>query len=171
MTMVKGILHSITRELYSADNVLTHINSIISPIVPAEVFVTMMILVLDLDKKLLKFANAGHNPLIHYDSKANSCQIVEFLGCAINIMPGIQYTIKEIALKPNDSFLVYTDGVTEAVNDKDEMFGISRLIQAVQNSNDMPPQKMIERVREELKSFTGTTAQTDDQVLIAIKIK
>jgi sigma-B regulation protein RsbU (phosphoserine phosphatase) len=171
MTMVKGILHSITRELSSADSVLTHINSIISPIVPAEVFVTMMILVLDLDKKLLQFANAGHNPLIYYDSKANVSKIVEFLGCAINIMPGIQYTTKEIALKPNDNFLVYTDGVTEAVNDEGEMFGISRLIETVQKNNDLPPQKIIEAVREDLKSFTGTTAQTDDQVLIAVKIK
>jgi len=171
MTMVKGILHSITREFSSADRVLTHINTIISAIVPADVFVTMMILVFDLEKRILQLANAGHNPLIYHDANANSCQVIEFLGCALNVMPGIQYTTKEIVLKPNDCFLIYTDGVTEAVNSHDEMFGIPRLMDVVKVFNTGSPKELIDNVMKQLKSYIGTTTQKDDQVLITVKIK
>ena len=171
MTMVKGILHSITREFSSADRMLTHINKILSTIVPPDVFVTMMILTLDLDKRILQLANAGHNPMIYYNSEAKSCQVIEFLGCALNVMPDIQYTTKELVIKPNDFFIIYTDGVTEAVNDKDELFSVSRLVEVMKTCNGITPTQLIETIKSELKLFTGSEAQTDDQILIAVKIK
>ena len=171
MTMVKGILHSITSKFTSVDQALTQINWIISRIVPPEVFVTMMFLAFDLKNKILGLANAGHNPLIYYDHKVKTCQKVEFQACAVNVIPEIQYALKEISVRSNDAFLIYTDGVTEAVNGKNEMFTIERLMQVFKQSKDKPAKKILEIIQKELDAFSEGTAQSDDRVIIAVKIK
>jgi sigma-B regulation protein RsbU (phosphoserine phosphatase) len=171
MTMVKGILHSITSKFTSVDKALTEINWIISRIVPPEVFVTMMFLAFDLKNKTLGLANAGHNPLIYFEHKTQTCQKIEFQACALNVIPEIQYALKEIPVSANDAFIIYTDGVTEAVNEKNEMFTIERLMQIFKQNKDNPANKMLESICRELDTFSMGAAQSDDRVIISVKIK
>ncbi len=171
MTMVKGILHSITGQFSSAEKMLEETNSILSRIVPKQMFITMMFLVFDLNKRILQFSNAGHNPILHYSRQSQSCQMVELKGCALNLKKECSYSSKEIALQRDDLFLIYTDGITEAMNENKEMFEETGLIRTVQEVTSRPAAEIIDHVKAGLSDFTGKMPLTDDVLMIAIKIR
>jgi len=171
MTMLKGILHSITHKFVSADQTLMELNSIVNRIVPPEMFVTMMFLIFDLKEKILRFSNAGHNPLLYYNKKENNCSSLELSGCALNLTKDAKYLLKEIPFNVGDIFLAYTDGVIEATNDKIEMFGIERLIKKLAEEKDNSVNEIISHIKEQIEIYSGNKPPEDDVVLITIKIK
>ncbi|MDZ7333472.1 MAG: SpoIIE family protein phosphatase [candidate division KSB1 bacterium] len=170
MTLVKGILHSMVQQFASPEKSLSEINSIIARIAPRDVFITMMFLIFDLNKKVLRISNAGHNPIVHYNSQSRSCQLVELKGCALNLIKQCDYDKKEIPLQPNDLFLIYTDGVTEATNENQELFEERRLIQAVEEMASQSADAVIQNVKSKLNSFMGKAKQADDVLVIAMKV-
>jgi len=170
MTMVKGILHSIVQQFSSAEYSLAEINSIIARIAPREIFITMMFLIFDLNKKVLRFSNAGHNPIVRYNSQTRSCELLELKGCALNLVKKCSYAVKEIPCQSNDLFLIYTDGVTEATNKNQELFEETRLIQAIEEAASKSADEVIHHVKSRLFTFTGKVKQADDMLMIAIKI-
>ena len=92
----------------------------------------MVFLVFDLERCILHLSNAGHNPLVYYNHQQKTCECIECKGCALNLTARATYTVVELPLHSNDIFFIYTDGVTEAVNDQMEMFQEIRLIQGIQ---------------------------------------
>jgi sigma-B regulation protein RsbU (phosphoserine phosphatase) len=171
MTMVKGILHSITHQFRSPVNVLSEINSVLSHIAPKEMFATMVFLVFDFEKNILRFSNAGHPPIIYYNNQQSRCEIESPKGCALNLTTKHTFSDKEIPFQPNDTFIIYTDGVTEAINDSFEMFGEKRLIKAIEESVSDPSEKVLDNIKNQLGNFASVGAQSDDIALITIKIK
>ena len=170
MTMVKGILHTITLRFESPQQSLTEINSILSRIVPKEIFVTMTFLVFDLNKWLLHYSSAGHNPLLYYNNSSNSCHLDELRGPALGISNRSVYKAKEIPLKAGNVFFIYTDGVTEAFNKNREMFEETRLTRALEESATKNADDIINHVTDQLTDFTGGAPQSDDVAMIAVKV-
>jgi len=170
-SMLKGIFHTIVHQVASPDSALSEMNLILSQTVPKGIFVTMMVLVFDLDRNVLRFSNAGHNPMIHIDSDSGSSEFIEMPGCALNMVKDYRYACREVPLKKGDVFLLYTDGITEATNEKSEMFETDRLAQAVKESSAGPCTQIIEQVKDRLISFTGKKIQDDDLLMIAVRIK
>lgn len=170
MTMVKGILHSITQKFRSADQALHDINFILAQLIPKGIFITMMFLVFDFKGRVLQFSNAGHCPLLFYSSQSRSCQMTKLPGPALNLSGNSTYSVKEMTIKPNDLFLIYTDGVTEAFSNHVEMFGEARLIQAVEEVASKQASEIIEHVKDRLQEFTNRAPQSDDVAMIAVKV-
>ena len=170
MTMVKGILHTIVPQFSSPAQSLSEINAIIARIAPKEVFITMMFLIFDLNQKVLRFSNAGHNPIVHYKSQTRSCQLIELKGCALNLIKKCDYEMKELSFSPNDLFFIYTDGVTEASNEKQDLFDEARLVHAVEEASTKTADGIIDHVKSRLFAFVGKAKQSDDVLMIAIKV-
>jgi len=169
MTMMKGIVHAITSGFESPEKALAELNSILNQIGPKEKFVTMMFLVFDLRSMKLEYSSAGHPPLVFYNSKSKTCELVEFICPALGISSLSQYKQKQMTLSPGDLILVYTDGVTEAFNEEQEMFEETRLLEAVQEVAKQTAAKTIEHVKKQLKEFIKDASQSDDVAMIAIK--
>jgi len=169
MTMMKGIVHALTSSFESPEKALAELNSILNQIGPKEKFVTMMFLVFDLKNMKLSYSSAGHPPLVFYSSKSKTCELVEFICPALGISSLSQYKRKQMTLSPGDLILVYTDGVTEAFNEEQEMFEETRLLEAVQEMAKETSAKTIEHVKKELKKFIKDASQSDDVAMIAIK--
>ena len=170
MTMAKGILHSIAHQFESTDQIITEMNKILNPIIPREMFVTIIFLVFDLNKKILRYSNGGHNPLLYYESKAGKCEMLELPGPALGLTELSVYKEREIPLLSGDLVLIYTDGVTEAFDSNGQMFEESRLVQSVQAVASNNADSIIEHVRNDLEEFTGAAAQSDDVAMIAMKL-
>jgi len=170
MSMVKGVLNSITQKFESPDRLLQEMNAIFNRIAPKEMFVTMIFLVFDLKNKLLRYSNAGHNPLLFYDGSAQTCQMVELRGPALGLSNRSTFQEKQIALQKGEVFLIYTDGVTETFNRAGAMFEETRLLQAVQTATSEPAAEIIEQIKNKLHEFRGQASQADDVAMIAIKI-
>jgi len=169
MTMIKGIVHAITSGFESPEKALAELNSILNQIGPKEKFVTMVFLVFDLKQMKLLYSSAGHPPLVFYNSKSKTCEFVEFICPALGISSLSQYKQKQMTLSSGDLILIYTDGVTEAFNEEQEMFEETRLLEAVQEVAKQTAGKTIEHVKKKLKEFIKDASQSDDVAMIAIK--
>jgi len=169
MTMVKGILHSITHRYESCDKLIYEMNSILNSIIPPEMFVTLVFLVIDMKNKKLCYSNAGHNPLVYYSQKNSNCVLEELPGPALGISPNPTFKEKDIMINTEDILVLYTDGVTESINDNDEMYGLDRLKEAVIEIKTESSQKIIENIKRNLLSFTNNISQSDDIALITLK--
>jgi sigma-B regulation protein RsbU (phosphoserine phosphatase) len=131
-------------------------------------FVTAVYAVYDPDRATLTWANAGHPPprLVRRESG----RVEELTGerCVpLGIVPQTVYAEVEVALSPGDQVLLHTDGVTEAKNVADEMFGTSRL-DTVLRPNPIGARAMLGGVLEALEAFTGGLPPADDYTLLAL---
>ena len=133
-------------------------------------FATMMFLDFDLDKRILRYSSAGHNPLLFHEAKTQACQMIGLRGPALALSKLSKYQEKEIPLEQGNLFLIYTDGVTEAFNKGREMFEETRLTEALQQMASSSAKAIITNVKSRLDEFTGGAPQSDDVAMIAVKI-
>jgi serine phosphatase RsbU (regulator of sigma subunit) len=132
-------------------------------------FVTVFFARLDPQKGEITYVNAGHNPPILV--RAADCQ-VEMLtrtGMALGILEDADYEQRTIQLEPGDLLLLYTDGLTEAMNASNEQFGTERLIQLTLAYSADGPQALLAAINRAVNEFTNAAPQADDITLLAIK--
>lgn len=170
MTMVKGILHTLTQRFDSPRQVLAEVNAMLGFMAPPEVFVTMTFLLFDMHENTLRYSNAGHNPLLYHNSQTKSCGMMELAGPALGISKMAVFQEKEIALHAGDLLMIYTDGVTEALNESGQMFQESGLLEMASSMMSESASKIIEHAKRKLFEFRGRAVQHDDVALIALKI-
>ena len=130
-------------------------------------FVTFFIGVLDLPTGRLHYCNAGHDtPLIISDT-ASKLNVKPNLP--LGVMEDWQYDGQEAQLQPNNIFLLYTDGLTEAMNSSRQQFGLSRVISLANVNAGVSPQRLLDNVLREVHTFVGDAEQSDDLTMLAIK--
>jgi sigma-B regulation protein RsbU (phosphoserine phosphatase) len=86
-------------------------------------------------------------------------------------MADADYQETELQLAPGDRLLFYTDGIVEAMNDKEEIFGFERLLSVVQQSEFMDADSLLKQVLNEVNAFAGNVSQHDDLTVIAVSVK
>jgi sigma-B regulation protein RsbU (phosphoserine phosphatase) len=129
-------------------------------------FVTLFFVVFDPVRHEIRYLNAGHNPGLLISRGETT--LLPSGGPPIGILPDAIYREAVVPLSPGDTLILYSDGITEAVNAADEEFGMDRLIALVQGGCDEPPEALSGRIFGTVSEFTRGVAQYDDQtVLIA----
>lgn len=122
------------------------------------------------ETRRLTFVNAGHNaPML---LRASGSQIIERLtdgGLPLGIMADTVYQSREIELHPGDWLLIFTDGLVEAENARQEEFGEIRLAQILQSNAATNPQDLLRRIMTDLDYFVGATPQHDDVTCLLVK--
>jgi len=173
MVMTRSILRS-QAQITDAAETLRRTNALLFKDIKRGMFVTMFYAVVDVAKKTLNCANAGHNPLVlcHADG---AVELINAPGIALGLDSGERFDSKlksnEIALKSGDVFLLYTDGVTEAMNTKEEEFTEERLAQVLANNVKLSAKEISANIIGELMAFTNGAPQHDDITLLTIKIE
>ena len=169
MTLVKGIAHTVISGSVSPAEALIRINRICSRIIPPDMFVTMIYCIIDTRKKLVMLANAGHNPLLWFDHNADAYQLVEATGCALNLLPEVEYREISLNAASDDILLLYTDGLTEATNTAQEMLGLDRVGRLVRENASSDAGSLIGNLRDALIVHEGKAPPADDVLMIAVK--
>ena len=136
----------------------------------AGLFVTCWMGILTISTGELVFANAGHTaPVIFHGGK------VEYLTVKPNLMlagmPGMRYADHCTRLLPGDRIFVYTDGVTEATNSRNELYGEDRLILCMADKRDLSAKELLEAVRDDVNKFVGDAPQFDDITMLELSLK
>ncbi len=137
----------------------------------AMMFVTAFVGVLDLETGEFIFVNAGHNPPVIYHAATNHCDFLDVKkNFVLGPMDGIPFIEQKIFLKPGDLLYLYTDGVTEALNVKEEEYLPDRLI-AFMNSTDCTKdlETLLRNVRGDLAKHVGEAEQSDDITMFALR--
>jgi sigma-B regulation protein RsbU (phosphoserine phosphatase) len=171
MTMLKGILHSITHQFCNTAEALGEINKILLNSAPPDVFVTMAFLLLDPPKRTLEFSNAGHLPPLLFSQKHGQLQLLENQGCALNCDENSVYQTKQLSLDKGDCLCIFTDGLIEAFNSRTEMYSLQRLKDLLEKSARNSAEEIIADLKNSLENFLGSTPQTDDIAAVVIKMK
>lgn len=132
-------------------------------------FVTLFYAVLDSKKRCLNYVNAGHNPPLLLKGGAGSAVLLEAKGIALGVLENISLEERELQLESNDTVILYTDGVTEAINGEEEQFGQDRLIETIRRNLYLPVCDLIDRIEEEVATFSQGQPQFDDFTLVGLK--
>lgn len=133
-------------------------------------FVTAWMGLLTISTGMLEFVNAGHNPqLIMYEDHYE--WIESQTGFVLAGLAGIPYTSEYLQLKHGSRIFLYTDGVTEAQNEKCELFGEDRLLESLTKNGKLPLPQMLSCVREDIDAFVGAAEQFDDITMLGFVYK
>ncbi len=147
--------------------VLKQINNILCERSYRGMFTTAVFCLLDMKKRTLSVANGGHLSLLLKNDK-----IIEEIGHAggtpLGILPNVEYTQDEYSLKQGDQILIYTDGITEPKNKRQEEFGLVRLKEFFMNHSGNP-EELILNLEESIKTFIGDAPQFDDLTSLTLK--
>ena len=136
----------------------------------ANMFVTLFYGVLDVKKKSIAYVNAGHNPPLVLSKKGGDIVMLTAKGVALGVIPDISLEEKEVSLREGDIAILFTDGVTEAINRKQEQFGQERLAKLIAESHTLSAQEIVERIEREVTAFSEGQPQFDDLTLMAVKV-
>jgi len=131
-------------------------------------FVTAFYGVLDWKNGVLIFSNAGHNPpmLLRRDG---SCEPLTEGGLALGVLSDARYEERPVALQAGDVLVMYTDGVSEAENEQNELFGEKRLEDLVRANAEQPAAEILKRIVEAVTAWAGVKGPNDDVTLIVVR--
>jgi sigma-B regulation protein RsbU (phosphoserine phosphatase) len=131
--------------------------------------ITLVFAILDPATKTVCIANAGHLPPVrrHADGTVELIGMRES-GLPLGVLPDHQYFDMQVTLKPGESLVFYTDGITEAMDQKDQMYANSRLLASVKSSKSGIKSLVTELVNS-VQSFCGSAAQRDDICVTALR--
>jgi phosphoserine phosphatase RsbU/P len=175
MTMVKGIIKTLSKKNTDPATILAEANEIFYENAPRDVFITIIYGVFDLKEKILTLASAGHNPLLIRKNDTGKIEMINPKGIALGLDHGERYKkiTKEVSIPiaPNDVFVFYTDGVTEAMNNNEEVFGEERLLKIVEKHGHLSPQQLQEKIVDAVSEFSETAPQHDDFTMVVVKVR
>lgn len=131
-------------------------------------FATVFLGQFNADERELIYANAGHSPVVYRPARGRA-QLLEADSTALGILPTTQPSDQRLRLEPGDVLVVATDGLNEAHNEQDHMFGYESLLSAVDSLSAAPAQEIASGLYRAVKDFSGSRPQDDDQTLVVLK--
>jgi sigma-B regulation protein RsbU (phosphoserine phosphatase) len=174
MAELKGLVLSLSRIYDSPKRLLSEANRILGANMDARSFVTMTYAVVDTAARRMRYARAGHSPLIQLRARTGRSAVLAPAGLGLGLDPGERFDKvleeSELALEPGDFFLFFTDGLSEAMNAGSELFGEGRLRRILEEGASLGSEEMRERILEEVRRFVGDALAHDDMTLVVLKV-
>ncbi|MCI5120139.1 MAG: HAMP domain-containing protein [Candidatus Electrothrix sp. AUS4] len=132
-------------------------------------FITLFIGILNVKSGELLYANGGHVPPIFVDCGGEPKYRKELSGPVVGVLPGMQYKDIKAALQPGGAVFLCTDGVTEAMNEKGQLFGDKRLLGDFSCMKDKSCKEVVEGILYEVRMHAGTIPQSDDIAMLMLR--
>ncbi len=174
MAELKGLVLSLSRIYESPARLLVEANKILAANMDSRSFVTMTYAIVDVAGRTMRYARAGHNPILHLQASTGRTKVLTPPGLGLGIDRGKRFEeILEEAETPLDSgdiFFFFTDGLSEAMNGRAELFGEQRLRDILEQSETLTMEELKERILGEIRTFVGEEAQHDDMTLVILKV-
>ncbi len=171
MVMIRSILRTVATLNEDTKDVIARLNNTIAAEIVEDRYATGFYLLFDAEKGIMSYTNAGHGPLILYRSASDDFEFLDTEGMPIGIMSGVEYGQNYTILEKGDIAILYTDGISEAMNLAHEEFGLERFKEVIRNYKKEGAKEICNRVLEAVTSFGGTAPQHDDETLLVLKSK
>jgi sigma-B regulation protein RsbU (phosphoserine phosphatase) len=178
MAEMKGLMLSLSQIHRSPRDLLVAADRIIADNLDNRSFITMTYAVVDLERRVMTYARAGHTPLIHLpaDGATRRAEVLTpggmVLGLKLDKGEKFAECLEEasVPLETGDLFVFFTDGITEAMNASEELFGEGRLGALIEEHADLPFEELRERILREVRAFAGEAGPHDDMTLILLRV-
>jgi serine phosphatase RsbU (regulator of sigma subunit) len=172
---IQSMFESLSAQSTSPANILNGLNHLICKRLREGDFITAVIAFIEPGTNALTIARAGHNWPLYYASQTQTIAPLKTRGVCLGIDRDTGFSScleeKSIAIKSGDVLLLYSDGITEAMNAHHRLFDQSRLESALKESAHYPAEKIIERINLRLDEFIQSEEPHDDVTLVAIKVE
>ena len=169
MMYSKILLKSYTLMKQNPKAALEEVNRQICENNPEELFVTVWLGVLDLKTGICTASNAGHEKPAVKQADGHFELFKDKHGMMIGYMDGVPFKEYEFKLSKGSKLFLYTDGVAEATNADEELFGTDRMIEALRTAENKTPKDVLEAVNEAVDEFVGDAPQFDDLTMLCIE--
>lgn len=174
MTLTKGLLASVAEEQSDPGNILREVNRHLYEACRKKVFVTLFLGVLDPATRTLTYARAGHNPTVWRSPLRNATELLRPSGMGLGLNQGkiFNATLKvaTLQLAAADALFFYSDGITEAMNARQEEYGEERLMAVAEQTDKLTASAALNTIMADVKTFLGSIAPQDDQTLVVVKV-
>lgn len=176
MAVCQGVLRTRAGQERSPAHMLSELNRVLSANLAEDMFITMLYIVLNTQTRELKFARAGHErPLLCRGCDGHQKpEPVDAPGIAIGLADEEIFDVAisdvTVRLEPGDGLVIYTDGITEALNEEGEEWGLENLLECIQTDSENGPEALIRSIRSNLTRYVGAKQQYDDMTLLALKV-
>ncbi|RKZ07359.1 hypothetical protein DRQ25_11740 [Candidatus Fermentibacteria bacterium] len=144
------------------------INTLVYDNTPSELFITFFMASIDPATDRINYVNAGHNPPLLVRSDGRVERLSEG-GLLLGVVRNVEYTEGTTDFFAGDTLLMYTDGVTEAMNPEGEEFGEERIISIVSDNKAMNPEELLQEIERRVEEFHGSSRYSDDFTLLAAR--
>ncbi|HIY22613.1 MAG TPA: SpoIIE family protein phosphatase [Candidatus Flavonifractor merdigallinarum] len=171
MVIAKTIIKNHAQNKETPSEVFTQTNEQLCEGNDAGLFVTAWMGVLEISTGQFTYVNAGHNPPLLLRKGESFEWLKSRPGFVLAGMEGVRYRENTIQLNPGDRLYLYTDGVTEATNGAQELFGEERLQNALNEALDLPVQQLLKRIKECIDAFVGEAEQFDDITMLGLEYR
>jgi sigma-B regulation protein RsbU (phosphoserine phosphatase) len=171
MMAAKIILQSHAKLGETPAQILANANEAVCARNDAEMFVTVWLGILELSTGRLTAANAGHEFPIFKDENGTFEVFRDQHGFVLGGMEGMTYNEYEIQLKKGGMLFLYTDGVPEATNTEEVLFGEKRLVETLNKTNTSDPKELLTAVAASIDEFVGEADQFDDLTMLGVVLK
>ncbi len=168
MVIAKTLLKNSAQTGLSPKKVLEKVNNQLCENNEAEMFVTVWFGLYEISTGKLKAANAGHEYPALRRAGGNFELVKDRHGFVLAGMENVRYREYELTIEPGDTLFVYTDGVAEATNAKEELFGTERMLQALNENPSASPQVLLETVKKSIDAFVQDAPQFDDLTMLCM---
>ena len=169
MVMAKGIIETQCMSGKSPAEILADVNKMICAKNHEKMFVTVWLGILDLRSGELTAANAGHEYPVIKEPDSDFEVMHDKHGFVIGGFKRMKYEDYIIKMKPGSKLFVYTDGVTEATDADDRLFGVERTVLSLNKAKNASPQTLLETVDADVREFAGDAEQFDDLTMMCVE--
>lgn len=171
MVMIRSILRTIATLDEETNDVMTKLNNTISGEIVEDRYATGFYLLFDAERGIMSYTNAGHGPLVLYRAGKDEFEFMDTDGMPVGIMSGIEYGKGYTTLEKGDIAILYTDGITEAMNNEHEEYGMERFYATIRQNKRAPSEEISNKVLEDVKRFAAGAPQHDDETLLIFKMQ
>lgn len=173
MTLTKGIFQAHAEENVSPKQVLGKVNQLLYKTIEKNSFVSMIYSILDFENHKMIYSRAGQNPGIFCSDQGGGTKYLTSNGIALGLDPGPIFNRvlieEEVNICHDDVVVFYTDGFTEAMNERREEYGEERLMKIIQENKNKPAGEIINHILKDIKTFVDVYPQHDDMTIVIIK--
>lgn len=175
MSQMKGIFHSLAQNDIEPDEFMNRANQALIYCLERGSFISATYFTLNTETKKVRYARAGHCPVLFYCASSGKAEYLKDKGIALGMVRNKSYKNfiqnNEFNYLPGDIMVLYTDGITEAKNEKGDEYGYDRLVEVIKEVKDMSPKEIQDRIIQSLYDFSGTHNINDDYTTMIVKFK
>jgi serine phosphatase RsbU (regulator of sigma subunit) len=166
MVRIASAIHTAPKKI------LTMLNEHLYRVIERGSFITATLLLFDTDRRTLSYARAGHTPIIRRSGKSIDTLVPGGIGLGINVA-SFERFLQEytVSYEPGETFILYSDGVSEAMNSRREEFGEGRLIDVVSGAAERGAQEICDGIIQRIVEFRGGAEPNDDVTVVVIRIE
>jgi sigma-B regulation protein RsbU (phosphoserine phosphatase) len=169
MAVAVTVLRTLARQISRPDEILRRLNDELVIQNPRGMFVTLQCLIIDVDKRAITCASAGHHALAILSPGRPPRRACPASVPPAGLLPCDDIELETMTFEPGDTFVLFSDGVTEAMNREEQFYGEQRLLLVLAKCDGAAPRDVVQRILADVRSFTNGAKQSDDITVLAAR--